>query len=265
MKKQSTFSFITALIKLQFQWQLQSTKAWFPQNSKLCLLTSTNRYSKFLLAFSMLAILSACSPRYSNSIYAPQVIDNIKIAILPYQVTTTGRITELLDEYDIAEIEAAESVAFQTSMYHQLINRLERNRYSNDVVVQHYSETNNILAKAELSSEMINGMSSNELTVLLGVDAVIRSEVHKQTFLTNLESYGIELARSILIIFGEWSPWYFPGSETGEVRISTSIISGDSGATLWAASKKSTTNWDRDTYATIERINRRITKGIPFY
>ena len=103
----------------------------------------------FITVLLLLTILSGCSPRYSNSVYAPQPIDNLKIAILPYQVTTTGRITELLDEEEIIKIESAESIAFQTSMYHQLINRLERNRYSNDVVVQHYGETNNILIAKE--------------------------------------------------------------------------------------------------------------------
>lgn len=210
-----------------------------------------------------MSILSGCSPKYSNSGYAPQPIDDLKIAILPYQVTTTGRITELLEEEEILEIEAAESVAFQISMYHQLVNRLERNRYHSDVVVQYYGETNSLLAKTDKSSEEINNMTSAELSSLLSVDAVIRSEVYKHTFLTNLESYGIELARNLLFIFTDWYPWYIPGGRTGEVRISSSIISGDSGATLWAASEKSTTHWHRDTYDTIERINHRITKRMP--
>ncbi len=217
----------------------------------------------FLAALILFTLISGCAPRYSNSIYAPESIDNIKIAILPYQVRTTGRITELLDEADIAEIERSESLAFQTSMYHQLLNRLERNKYGTNITVQHYTETNNALAKVDLSSDAINKMSSSELTTLLGVDAIIRSEVHKQTYLTNLESYGIDLTRRLILILGDFNPWYLPGSETGEVRISSSIISGDSGATLWAASKKASTDWDRDTYDTIERINRRITRRIP--
>jgi len=217
----------------------------------------------FFTASVLLTLLSGCSPGYINSVYAPQPIEDLKIAILPYEVTTTGRITELLEEEEILEIEVAEGVAFQTSMYHQLINRIERNRYNSGVVVQHYGETNNILAKAEKSPEEINNMTSSEITELLGVDAVIKSEVYKYTFLTNLESYGIELARTLLILFGNGYPWFLPGSETGEVSIFSSIISGDSGDTIWAASKNFSTYWDRDTYDTIERINYRITKRIP--
>jgi len=217
----------------------------------------------FLTALFVLCILSGCSPRYSNSIYAPQPIDNLKIAILPYQVTTTGRITELLDKEEIEEIEAAESLAFQSSMYHQLINRLERNRYANNVIVQHHNETNKLLTKSGWSPEEINKMSSSELAATLGVDAVIQSEVHKQVFLTDLESYGVELAQRLAFIFTDWFFWGFPSSETGKVRISSSIVSGDGGATLWAASKRSSTDWNTNTYEVIDRINRRITRRIP--
>ena len=43
------------------------------------------------------------------------------IAILPFQVTTTGNLPEELSEADLFEIRQAESKAFQTSLHNEIL------------------------------------------------------------------------------------------------------------------------------------------------
>ncbi len=215
------------------------------------------------LAAISLVFFSACSPRYHGTVYAPEPIEDMKIAVLPYEVVTTGRVTEMVSEEELAEIEAHESQAFQRSMYHQLVDKLDRKYHYNNLDIQYYGETNNLLDEAEISLYESTQMKSSELCELLGVDAVIRSEVHKHVYLTDLESIGLDVAYTLIVIFGDHYPWYLPGSETGDIHISTAIISGADGSTIWAASRGTSTHWDRGTYETIERINHKISKRIP--
>ena len=216
----------------------------------------------FLLILAGSLVISSCHHMYSDTYFAPTPIDNLRIAVLPYEVHTTGRIAEQLTEEEIQSIEANERVAFQTSMYHQMVNRLGRSHYTTNVQIQHFTETNQLIEKGGYLLDSISHLSAGELSTLLEVDAVIRSNVHKQIFLTDLEAYGIEMARSFFYIFGGYFPWYV-SSRTGDVRVSSSIISSQNGTTLWAASRKLNTDWYRDSYETIERINYQMTKRMP--
>ena len=222
----------------------------------------TMKNLSFLLV--LLISLTSCAKRYSNTEYNEHVIRNKTIAVLPYQVITTGRIPENVTEEMLLEIEAAESRAFQASLHHQILNRLNRRRYrSLNIGIQSYDETNRLLRNADIDIQQSWDISSKELADLLGVDAVVRSTVHKNKYLTDLESYGIYLAHSILINFTNRYYWFLSNNKTSDVRISTTIIDASNGKAIWAASRKCPTDWNNNTYDVIERINYRISKRLP--
>jgi len=105
----------------------------------------------------------------------------------------------------LQEIEAAESQAFQASLYHQILRRLGRKNYRHlNVKVQAYEETNRKLANADIGYPESSNLSAQELATILGVDAVVRSNVHKTKHLTDLESYGIHIASQILFLFTDY-------------------------------------------------------------
>ena len=115
------------------------------------------KLSYFSSLIFLVILSSNCARRYSNSIYTPQPIVDLKIAILPYEVVTTGRITELLTREEIEGIENAEQTAFQTSMYHQLINRPERmsTTHRDRDTYETIERINNRITKLESLSEYL--------------------------------------------------------------------------------------------------------------
>ncbi len=208
--------------------------------------------------------LSSCSRRFSNATYNKESIQGKRIAVLPYRVVTTGRIPEGITEDMIIEIEAAESQAFQVSLYNQILDRLDRRRHRNlNLRVQSIETTNQKLEAAGIRLEESWKVSSEDLADILGVDAIARSTVHKTQYLTELESYGIFVAREILANLSSSAYWLMPRNRTSDVRISTSIIDVKNGNTIWTASRICPTDWRNNTYDVIERINHRITRRLP--
>lgn len=209
-------------------------------------------------------LLSACQRRYTNTAYHPSVIDNKTIAVLPYEVITTGRVSNKVTPEMMTEIEEGESQAFQASLYHQILNRLDSRKYQHlEVRVQSFNETNKIIQAAGYSIRESWDLPAQELAEILKVDAVVSSQVHKTQYLTDLESYGIHLARDLFWLLSDRSLWFIPYEKTSDVRIYSSIIDANDGHTLWAASRKCPTDWNWQTQDVIEKVNYRISKKLP--
>ena len=218
----------------------------------------------FVFIIVILFSLTSCARRYSNTIYNENVIDNKTLAVLPYQVTTVGRIPDNLTDEMLLEIEEGESQAFQSSLYHQMLDRLARKKYRHlNIKIQAFDETNRKLSDAGFGIRETWDVPAAELAKILEVDAVVRSSVHKNQYLTNLESYGIFLAQQILFTLSSRAFWFGPSNKTSDVRISTSIIDIADGNALWSASRLCPTNWSRNTYDVIEEINFSITRRLP--
>ena len=79
-----------------------------------------------ILIFIVFSQFSCSNSFYSRSEYRSGPLDNSNIAILPYDVVTTGRIPARLSDEDLESIEMAESKAFQISLYNQIVRSLEK-------------------------------------------------------------------------------------------------------------------------------------------
>lgn len=214
-----------------------------------------------ILTMIVFSQFSCSNSFYSRSEYSSGPLDNMNIAILPYDVVNTGRIPNGLSDEDIESIETAESKAFQVSLHNQIVRRLEkRDNYS--IQIQHHSETNSLLKKGGYDLRFASTIPAADLADLLGVDVVIKSTIHKTQYLTDLESYGIQIAANILwVLTDSW--WWGLDSRTGDVRISSTAIDTKAGSSIWSASRNKATYWNRNTYDTIERINYRMSKRMP--
>lgn len=216
------------------------------------------------LIILILFSLSSCARKNGAATYNRVSINGKTLAILPYKVVTTGRIPRDVSDEMLEEIETAESQAFQVSLYHQMLDRLGRNRYRDlDLRIQSVTETNQRLETAGISPLESWNIPAEELAAILGVDAVVKSTVHKTKYLTDLESYGIFVARQILANFSNNAYWFVPRNRTSDVRISTTIINAEDGIALWSVSRRCPTDWRNNTYDVIERINFQITRKLP--
>jgi len=209
----------------------------------------------------VLLVTSSCTRHFTHAQFEERAASHQIIAVLPFEVVTTGRMTRQMSEAMLDEVELAESRVFQMSFHDQMLHRFSRDRRS-QVSVQHYSETNRLLEQAGLDLRDAWRESPVELANILGVDAVVRNSVHKDTYLTDMESFGISLASTISVLFG--GLWFDTDNRTSDVRINSAIVEANTGVTLWSATRTSPTRWDRKTSETVNFINRRVTKHIPY-
>lgn len=196
---------------------------------------------------------------YKTSDYDRLAYEHKIVAVLPAQSITTGRIPELTAE-NIEEIEEAESLAFQISLYRHVARKTgERIQIS----VQHYSETNRLLEEAGIDFRESWKESPKKLAEVLGVDAVVHSTVEKEFYLTNLESFGIDIGTAILSAITNHGFWFMP-NRTSDVFVSCEVIDGKEGLPIWTSHKVEPTYWNRPHREVVDNITRAMSRRFPY-
>lgn len=222
---------------------------------------------KLIIPVFCLILLTNCNREaYKTVDYDQLTVTHQTLAILPVETITTGRIPEKLDQPAIDEIELAESKAFQISLYNQLSRRSGGGSGDIRVNFQHYSQTNAFLEEAGINLRESWNRPPRELADLLGVDAVVRTTVQKQHYLTDLESFGITVAATILSALTDspW-PWFaYPGSRTSDVRVSCAVLEGEQGIAVWSTSKDKPTYWHRPQGEVVDDITRALARRFPY-
>lgn len=150
------------------------------------------------LAFFLVLISMSCNRRaYVADNFEGRTVDHVAIAVIPYEVLNTGRRTkEMTDEF-MAEQQAWESEAFQQDLVDRIMQRATRNRRL-VVDMQATSETNARLEEAGISLPFAHELTAEELTGILGVDAVVVAYVQKNKVLTPLESAAATILTTVL-------------------------------------------------------------------
>ena len=196
---------------------------------------------------------------YKTPDYNRLAYDHKIVAVLPAQSITTGRIPDLTAE-NIEEIEEAESLAFQISLYRHVARKTgERIQIS----VQHYSETNRLLEEAGIDFRESWKESPKKLAEVLGVDAVVHSTVEKEFYLTNLESFGIDVGTAILAAITDYGFWFLP-NRTSDVFVSCEVIDGKEGIPIWTSHKVEPTYWNRPHREVVDNITRAMSRRFPY-
>lgn len=223
------------------------------------------RLSLFVL--TVLMITTSCSNqyrRYQTSAYEEMENQHETLAVLPVETVMTGRIPREITDEQIEVIEMAESKAFQVALYDQLARRSGSRRGEIRVNFQHYSQTNALLQEAGISYKDAQTMAPGKLAEILQVDAVVRTRVQKEKYLTNLESFGIQLAQNIAILTGGPNFGVFASSRTSDVLVSISTLDADTSVPTWALEQDCPTYWNRRTQEIIENIAVWIARRFPY-
>lgn len=220
---------------------------------------------RLMLIFLAALSFASCNRQFYKTASYYDIADTHQIvAVLPVSTVTTGRIPKDLSKEDITALENAESEAFQISLYNELAKRSGAYVGNVRVDIQHYTETNAKLAAAGLNHRASWRMSATELAQILDVDAVIRTNVQKDRFLTDLESFGVSVAASILTIFTTESPWFFGVNRTSRLFISCSILNGTDGVPVWASDIVCPTTWNQRSFDIVDNVSRRIARRFPY-
>ncbi len=217
----------------------------------------------------VLLLLPACtavdyqSPQFGEKAYGHQTI-----AILPFEMVFTGKMPTRLTPDQIAHIEEAESLAFQTAFYNRLLNQSSaRKKHPIRIEIQPVELTNQILYDSGLDLRESWEVPPEELARILGVDAVVRTSVHKARYLSDLASYGIDLGLYVLYeaTDGE-AGWLVPPglTKTHDIWADSVLVSAEDGHLLWKVAVERATDWHRPANDVVAGITKKLAKKFPY-
>jgi hypothetical protein len=224
---------------------------------------------KQTLTIVMLLAVTACTTvDYTSQQFAAQSADHQTVAVLPFEMVLTGRVPQGLTPDQVAAIEEAESLAFQTSLYYSMLDRSSARRKDPILIsLQPVETTNRVLDEHGIGIRESWAMPAEELAAMLGVDAVVRTAVHKNRYLSDMESYGIDVGTAVFneITEGRFG-WLVPNGATVTVGIwaDSTLINGADGDILWKVALERATDWQRPANDVIVGITRKLAKKFPY-
>lgn len=211
----------------------------------------------------MLISLTSCHRYYTSNSFDSKTVKHKSIAILPPQMLLTGNQPKNLTQSQIAELEEKESKLFQEALYNNILRRANQGKYSMDVNVQPHSNTIALLEKSNIAIRDAWQKDDKELAEILGVDAIVRSSIQKDRYMSDLASAGIDVGKKILdVVLKNPVGAPTPLNKTNDIRATCSIVSN--GETLWNDSYKRESDWNSPANDIIENITDNFARHFPY-
>lgn len=215
--------------------------------------------------FATVIISASCSHKYYTTTFFDQQTANHKlIAVLPSEIIFTGKQPKDLTAEQIANIEEQESRAFQRSLYGNILQYSNSQRYYMSVGVQEINTTMSILDEKNISIRDSWKMDDKKLTALLGVDAIVRMQITQKRYMSDYASYGVTVAREIINetpLSGKIPIPYRLG-RTEDIYAYCSVVSNN--ITLWNNNYKSAADWNNPSNVIIENITATFGRNFPY-
>lgn len=226
--------------------------------------------ARSILPLAAMVLATACSStaNYQSPQLEARAQHHQVIAVLPFAMVFTGNTPEDLTPDQVASIEEAESVAFQTAYYHWLLRQASVHRkHPIRIEIQPVSETNRLLAEQGISVRESWEMSAKSLARALEVDAVVSTAVTKMRYLSGVESFAIETGLSIVSEISEgrlapFLPWGL--TTTNDIQAASEIIDALDGAVLWQDDMSASTDWRAPANDVIVGFTRELAKKFPY-
>ncbi len=218
---------------------------------------------------TMLLLAAACSTvNYQSPYFAERARHHQIIAVLPFEMVLTGDPPRNLTVQQIALIEEAESVAFQEAYYYRLLHQASVHRkHPIRIDIQPVETTNRLLEAASIGVRESWGMSAKALARVLRVDALISTSVQKTRYLSDGESFGVDLGLQIVneITEGRLAPVLPWGMvTTHDIWANCELIDSLDGAVLWQTDLAQATDWQYPANQVIAGFTEELAKKFPY-
>lgn len=218
-----------------------------------------------LLSFSFILLLFSCSNKYYTANNFSEKTEKHKVvAILPAEVTFTGKQPKNMSPEDIAEAEERESIDFQWALMNSILDHANTRKYITTVNFQDIHKTQKLLEDNNISVRDSWKKDDEELAKLLGVDAVIRMSIRKQRYMSDEASYGVGVAKQIAYKTGISSKVPVPNSvgKTYDIYATCNLISDNQ--TLWNDNYKRSTDYEVQPNVVVEWITNWFGENFPY-
>ena len=221
-----------------------------------------------LLAATVLLAAACSTVNYQSPEFAERAAHHQVIAVLPFEMILTGDPPEHLTAQQIAEIEEAESQAFQEAYYHRLLHQASVHRkHPIRIEIQPVETTNRLLAEAGIGIRESWSMSAKSIANVLRVDAVISTSVQKTRYISGGESFGLDLSLQAVneITEGALAP-FLPWNllKTSDIFANCELIDAVDGAVIWQTDFAHSTNWLVPANQVVAGFTKELAKRFPY-
>lgn len=217
-----------------------------------------------LLLLVFTALFSCSRKYYATSYFDQQTSHHRVIAVLPAEMVFTGVQPKNLAPETIKQIEEQESRDFQVALYNSILQYANSRRYYTTVNVQDFATTQRLLSDSNISVRDAWSRSDQELTTILGVDAVVRMRIQKKRYMSDMASYGVDIAKQIGYETGVLKRIPIPTSlgKTNDIYATCALVS--KGQTLWNNNYKAASDWNNPAHEIIENITDNFGRNFPY-
>jgi hypothetical protein len=226
------------------------------------------RTKKILPAVMLLLAAGCATANYESPQFAERAQRHQVIAVLPFEMVFTGDPPKNLTPAQIALIEEAESVAFQEAYYRRLLHQASVHRKHPILIdIQPVDETNRLLTAAGVGVRESWGMSAKSLAQVLRVDAVISTSVRKTRYLSDGESFGIDLGLQVVNEategrFVPFLPWGLV--KTSDILANCELIDSLDGVVIWQTDFARSADWAYPADQVIADFTQALAKLFPY-
>lgn len=222
--------------------------------------------------FLLFAFTGCVCKKYTAPNFDVKTTKHRLIAILPFEIAYTGKQPDNLTAADIDKLRYAEAMAFQKSLYDNILSQTGSGKKDIKIEMQPLEKTNMLLQDSALNYLALSTTLPEEICKKLGVDAVVYSKIEKERFLSDLESFGISIAQDVLDklrknnpVAGQTLP-EIPGNvaRTYHIKSDCRLKNGEDGALLWKYTVETDTDWQTPANNLITMINKKSSKKFPY-
>lgn len=205
------------------------------------------------LCFVLLSfVFTSCGPKiYKSDEFSSVAATHKNVAIIPAIVSIQLRPNQAkkitLD--DIKKSEQSTGYSVQEKMYGWFLRRDDKMNYT--VKFQDVSKTNSILKKENIQYEDLRNMSKKELADLLGVDAVISTNIDMEKPM----SEGAAVAVGVLV--GVWG-------STNKANITINIHEHNAGNLIWKYDYQASGSVFSSTDQLVNTLMRNASRKFPY-
>jgi hypothetical protein len=215
----------------------------------------------------VITTLSSC--HINKNIYKPVDFNDksgtVKtVAILPFNLTSTGYRPKNITEQDIRLSNEKWGYTFQESLYSYLLYHSGKKKKGPVTQFQSLQTTNALLKEQNLSIGDLYSKTPEAIATLLGVDAVILTTLDQHKNMSDGAAYGIYAARAVLnTITTRGAPvgLYFPSDN---VKMNSYLYSSSKGDLLWKTFRQGGTDLPANVEGQIDHFTKWIAKKFPY-
>lgn len=226
------------------------------------------RLSKGPLLMMVLFAVGCATANYQSPQFVERAQNHQIIAVLPFEMVLTGDPPKNLTAEQIAQIEEAESIAFQQALYSRLLHQASVGRKHPIMIeIQSVETTRQLLAAAGIGIRESWDMSAKSLAKVLRVDAVISTSVQKTRYLSDGESFGVDLGLSVVNEVTEgWLAPILPWNlvTTQDIWANCELIDSLDGTVLWQTDFSQATDWRLPANQVITTFTMEFAKQFPY-